>query len=150
MQNRYESPMLNAWAGSFQIDEENGTILSTMVGAGRKNKNNQFEGVLMGDVGGAAGIATGNHTGLGIYGFHEGQQSFGFNIDGTAFIGKSRAGRIVFDGNTGTIKSASYDNSDAAGTNIDVDEGVIHLRGLKGLLEDYPDQRAEVYLSPGH
>lgn len=150
MQNRYESPMLNAWDGSFQIDEENGTILSTMVGAGRKNINNQFEGVLMGDVGGAAGIATGNHTGLGIYGFHNGQQSFGFNIDGTAFIGKSKAGRIVFDGNTGTIKSASYDYPDAAGTNIDVDEGIIHLRGLKGLLEDYPDQRAEVYLSPGH
>jgi hypothetical protein len=73
IQNRYESPMLNAWDGSFEIDEENGTILSTMIGAGRKNKNNQFEGVLMGDVGGAAGIATGNHTGLGIYGFHEGQ-----------------------------------------------------------------------------
>jgi hypothetical protein len=36
MQNRYPSPMLNAWDGSLKIDEENGTIMSTMVGAGRK------------------------------------------------------------------------------------------------------------------
>jgi hypothetical protein len=40
MQNRYPSPMLNAWDGKFKINEENGTILSTMVGAGRKNTKN--------------------------------------------------------------------------------------------------------------
>ena len=30
------------------IDEENGTILSTMIGAGRKNPDNTFSGVLLG------------------------------------------------------------------------------------------------------
>jgi hypothetical protein len=50
IQNRYSSPMLNAWDGSLKIDEDNNTILSMMLGAGRKNENNQFEGVLMGDV----------------------------------------------------------------------------------------------------
>jgi hypothetical protein len=34
------------------IDENNGIILSTVVGAGRKNSDNQFSGVLMGEVGG--------------------------------------------------------------------------------------------------
>jgi hypothetical protein len=42
--------MVNEWNGSFRIDEENGTIMSTMLGAGRKTQNNTFEGVLIGDV----------------------------------------------------------------------------------------------------
>jgi hypothetical protein len=68
MQNRYPSPMLNAWDGSLTIDENEGTILSTMIGAGRKTANNTFEGVLMGNLAGGAGIK----TGLGIYGFNDG------------------------------------------------------------------------------
>jgi hypothetical protein len=108
IQNRYPSPMLNAWDGKFTIDEENGTILSTMVSAGRKNKDNQFEGVLMGDIEAGAKFNPDNKSGLGIYGFHAGAQAFGFNIDGTAFLGKSGRGRILFDGNSGSISSASY------------------------------------------
>jgi hypothetical protein len=34
----------------FKIDDKNGTILSTMMGAGRKNNDNSFTGVLMGDI----------------------------------------------------------------------------------------------------
>ena len=109
LQNRHPSPMLNAWDGSFEINEENGTIMSTMLGAGRKTKTNQFEGILVGDIREGAGIFDyNNQTGLGIYGFNNGAQSFGFNIDGTAFIGKSGRGRILFDGNSGQIASASY------------------------------------------
>jgi hypothetical protein len=32
-------------------------------------------------------------------------------VDGTAFIGKSGHGRIVFDGNNGFIKSAGWDGT---------------------------------------
>ena len=106
IQNRYASPVLNEWDGNFQIDDKNGTILSTMVGAGRKDSENRFSGVLMGDVGVGAQMSAGNKSGLGLYGFHEGAQSFGFNVDGTAFIGKSGMGRIEFDGKSGIIKSA--------------------------------------------
>lgn len=108
MQNRYPSAMLNAWDGSFQIDEENGTIMSTMMGAGRKNIDNQFEGILMGDIQGTSGGDISADT-IGLYGYNDGAQSFGFKIDGTAFLGKSGYGRIVFNGNEGIIKSASYD-----------------------------------------
>ena len=55
-QNRYVSSLLNTWDGSCQIDEENGTILSTMLGAGRKNTDNSFDGVLMGNIAAAAGF----------------------------------------------------------------------------------------------
>ena len=129
MKNRYASAMLNKWDGSFKIDEENGTILSTMVGAGRKNSENQFEGVLMGDVGSAS---EDNATGVGLYGFHNGAQSYNFNVDGTAFIGKSGRGRIKFNGDKGTITSASYEQAkESAGMMIDLDDGVIDMRGAK-------------------
>lgn len=117
-QNRFGSSVLNDWDGSFTIDEENGTILATMIGAGRKTIENTFEGVLMGDVAigsnsdigsqQANDIGLSNHTGLGIYGFNDGAQSFGFNIDGTAFLGKSGRGRIMFNGNYGLIASANW------------------------------------------
>ncbi len=139
IQNRYPSPMLNAWDGKFTIDEENGTILSTMVSAGRKNKDNQFEGVLMGDIEAGAKFNPDNKSGLGIYGFHAGAQAFGFNIDGTAFLGKSGRGRILFDGNSGSISSASYqqtrtgntDKPSTAGMMIDLDDGFIDMLGTK-------------------
>ena len=140
LQNRYGSPMLNSWDGSLQINEENGTILSTMVGAGRKNSNNQFEGVLMGDVGGTVYDGA---TGLGLYGYHQGAQSFHFGIDGTAFIGKSGGGRIEFDGNKAVIQSASRRNEgkdDGPGMKIDLDDGYIDINGVDN---SYPKIRID-------
>ena len=129
MQNRYASGMLNDWDGGFEIDEENGTIMSTMVGAGRKTTNNTFEGVLMGNVERAS---EDNATGIGLYGFHDGAQSFHFGIDGTAFIGKSGHGRIRFDGNHGAIYSDQFDSNESpAGMKIDLDDAWIELRGQK-------------------
>jgi hypothetical protein len=60
------------------IDEKNGTILSSLVGAGKKEFDNSFSGVLMGNVE-LADIETNpetynrlysRHSGLGLYGFH--------------------------------------------------------------------------------
>ena len=50
IQSKYDFAMLNEWDGKLKTDENKGTILSTMLGAGRKNKNNTFSGVLIGDV----------------------------------------------------------------------------------------------------
>ena len=122
MQNRYPSAMLNTWDGSLLVDEENNRILSNLVGAGKKNDDNSFSGVLMGEIESNAGIQAdgysnperylaSDHTGIGLYGFHKGAQSFGFNINGTAFLGKSGGGRISFDGNHGFIYSQSWLNS---------------------------------------
>lgn len=116
MQNKYPSTLLNEWDGKFTINEENGTLLATMIGAGKKTANNTFEGVLMGDVAegtvGDIGFYTnpgiGNQTGVGIYGFHDGEQSFCFNSDGTAFLGKSGGGRIIINGNSGYLASANW------------------------------------------
>lgn len=128
--NVYSSQMLNSWNGDLTIDENNGTILATMLGAGFKDSANRFNGVLMGDVSDQAhrGTAADAHAGTGLFGYHEGAQSFGFKIDGTAFIGKSGKGRIEFDGNSGRIQSMSY-SQDKTGMMIDLDDGIINILG---------------------
>ena len=120
IKNKYSSAMLNSWDGNFVVNEKNGTIMGTMFGAGKKDVNNTFTGVLMGDVEIGAGIPHDNKTGVGLYGFHQSEQSFGFNIDGTAFIGKAGRGRIIMNGNSGTIQSGSYDQY-SQGMQIDLD-----------------------------
>jgi hypothetical protein len=44
-------------------------------------------------------------TGIGLYGLHKGAQSFGFNVNGSAFLGKPNSGRIFFSGDNGFIYS---------------------------------------------
>lgn len=119
MQNQYASNMLNDWDGSFQIDKENGTIMSTMIAAGRKNTNNTFEGVVMGCVAQELEIDELNDSadGVGLYGFHDGAASFGILADGTAFMGKAGNGRILINGNKGTIESAAYSQTYKPTTN---------------------------------
>ena len=123
LQNRYSSSMLNDWDGTFEINEENGTIMSTMVGAGKKeDDDNTFSGVLMGNValgaemsfGDGSDIGLKNHDGLGIYGFHHGGQSFGLNVNGSAFFGKAGKGRIIFNGDYGAIASSGWFSSGGA------------------------------------
>ena len=114
----FSSTMLNSWDGSLTIDENNGTILSTMIGAGKKDSENRFNGVMMGDI----QDAISSITTLGLYGFNKGVQSFGWKIDGTGFIGKSGQGQILFDGNRSTISSGIWRISNGrVGMEIDLD-----------------------------
>jgi hypothetical protein len=150
IQNRYASPMLNSWDGSLTIDKENGTIMSTMVGAGIKDDNNTFSGVLMGDVAAGAGFNKDNHSGLGLYGFLKGEQSFGFNVNGTAFIGRAGRGRINFDGEKGTIQSGVYEQY-VAGMQIDLDgpdttSAALYAYGGGGSLELNTDPDSDLFV----
>ena len=120
--NYYGSPLLNAWDGSLTIDESNNAILSSMMGAGRKDNENKFTGVFMGEVG-KAGL-TANSSTVGIFGYHAGEQNFSVKVDGTATLGKSGKGQIIFDGNTGTIQSGNY-HKDSEGTKIELTNGII-------------------------
>lgn len=141
-QHRWGSTLLNSWNESLTIDEENGTILSTMMGAGYKDNQNRFHGVLMGDV--AVGANT-DTASVGLYGFHEGAQSFAWKVDGTGFIGKSGRGRIEFDGNKGIIHSASFNMTNgSAGTEIDLDDGRITLKGAKYIRVDPNDENSAI------
>lgn len=130
MQSKYDFAMLNNWDGGLTIDEENGTILSTMLGAGRKNDDNTFSGVLIGDVKGGTGLeSTVNMT--GVYGFDDGIMSYALREDGSATFGKNGSGQIKIDGNSGTIKSGNYD-ADERGMKIDLNEGIIDIKANIG------------------
>jgi hypothetical protein len=99
--------MLNSWDGKLTIDKNNGTILSTMLGAGRKNDDNQYSGVLIGDIQGGSGLKDTEHL-TGVYGFQNGIMTYGLRENGTAFFGPYGNGRIEFDGTSGIIKSAGW------------------------------------------
>ncbi len=149
-QNQYASSTLNEWNGKFEIDEENGTIMSTMLGAGIKTENNTFEGVLMGDIAGGGNFSPDNETGIGIYGFNDGAQSFYLGVNGKAFFGKAGRGRIIIDGDKGTIGSASYHASKkTAGMLIDLDDGYIDMRGATATNSDY-NSKQKAYTGDGY
>lgn len=125
LKNKYPSCAIDSWDGqTVKVNTANGQILSTMISAGSKNSKNEFSGVMMGDWSGACAESTvANQTGL--YGFQNGDMSFAFMEDGTAFLGTSSGGRILFDGNGGVIKSANYAMDDQTGMSISLKEGHI-------------------------
>lgn len=110
LQNKYPSRVINKWDGkTLTIDNDNGLILSTAIAAGKKNPDNTFSGVMLGDWSNTPSTSD-LRAQTGIYGFHNGEMSYAFKEDGTAFIGtSSNGGRIEFNGNSGLIKSANYD-----------------------------------------
>ena len=148
MQNNYFSTTLNKWDGSVSVNEEDGSILAPRMAAGKKNEDNTFSGVIMGDW---SSEDTHGIEQTGIYGFDDGAASFGFMEDGTAFIGKSDKGRIEFDGETGIIRSANYDTdsfgeANSGGMIINLTEGSIQadyftlLAGMGSVYEPIYDK----------
>lgn len=126
MQSQYDFAMLNEWDGNLTINEENGTILSTMLGAGRKNNDNTFSGVLIGDVKEGTGLYE-TETLTGVYGIHEGVSSFALRENGTATFGKAGLGQIHIDGSESIITSQNY-LSKGTGLFIDIDDGIIDIK----------------------
>ena len=117
-QNRYPAAMVNEWNGELTIDKDNNAIMSAKMIAGKKENDNSFSGVMMGDWSSGTDVESGIATYTGIYGFRNGAASFGFRDDGTAFIGKSGGGRIEFDGTNSVIKSANYQNGSGMQLNL--------------------------------
>lgn len=126
LQNQYQVPILNSWDGNLLVDSDNNRVMAATMAAGHKNDNNTFTGVIMGDVEHQVGDS--KETITGLYGYHEGAQSFGFKEDGTAFIGKSGAGRLYVNGDEGAIESGNYASSEGkTGTKIDLEDGSIDM-----------------------
>lgn len=69
--NRYSLSSLNDWDGNkVDVNEDGGYVLAPQVGAGEKNDNNQFTGILMGTE-----STYGSDPNVGLFGYHEGQRS---------------------------------------------------------------------------
>jgi hypothetical protein len=108
MQSHYDFAMLNSWDGSLTINKENGTILSTMLGAGRKDDENQFSGVLIGAIDDGTQLKDSENLLTGVYGLQNGIITYGLKEDGTAFFGAYNKGRIEIKGTSGIIRSAGW------------------------------------------
>lgn len=149
MQSNYDFAMLNEWDGTLTIDEKNGTILATMLGAGRKNDQNQFSGVLLGDI--QDGTDLNNTESMtGVYGLQDGIMTYALKENGTGYFGAQGRGRIEFDGTSGIIRSAGWKQNNGSwilnppkgeeghdenilvrstGTLLDLDDGMLLMNG---------------------
>lgn len=92
--NTYGNEALNSWDGT-SLKTENGYVLAPQIGAGKKETNNTFTGVVMGK-------DTAQDK-VGLYGYQSGVSTFGFMEDGKAYIGKAGNGRIQMDGSNALI-----------------------------------------------
>ena len=130
-EDNYPSTTINKWDGkTILTDDESGTIVSSALAAGKKESDNTFTGVMMGDWSRSdTDPAITAHTGL--FGFNHGSMAYAFKDDGTGFIGKDGRGRIVFDGHKSQIYSNNWKGTDQCGMFLDIDDGVIKLQSEK-------------------
>lgn len=113
----YGNENINGWDGQqLVIDEENGEyIFAPQIGAGTKDSQNRFTGVVMGQ---NSSPNVDRNNIIGLYGYNSGQNTFGLQANGKAYFGTGN-GRIIIDGSTGeaTISGGGGGNS-ASGMTI--------------------------------
>ena len=141
-QDNYPSTTLNKWNGKDIIaEEETGIITANGFSAGKKERDNTFTGVILGDWSRSDTDAMITKQ-TGIYGFNHGAMSYALKDDGTAFFGKDGKGRIYFNGNNAQIYSADWtepltrDNNlyaqSHSGMLLDINDGLIDIRNSTG------------------
>ena len=106
--NKYGHSAINGWDGnSVSIDKNgNGVILAPQIGAGQKEADNSFTGMLMGSVKEAGK----NQKDIGMFGYNFGERTMFLNAqDGSAIFGKKGPGQIILDPNS--AQAMLYSNS---------------------------------------
>lgn len=105
MLNRYENRALNDWSGTaIEINNEDGYILTPQVGAGKKNQDNSFTGIIMGQT------KTNDGDQTGLFGYAAGARSIFLDANtGNAQFGLATKGQIKIDvDGPAAIKSGDY------------------------------------------
>lgn len=100
--NRFGLSFLNGWDGnSIEINNDDNYILTPQIGAGVKDSNNRFTGVVMGKV----QEVTQTKADIGLVGYSRGQRSIFLDADtGNATFGVSGEGQIkLVPGGTSSI-----------------------------------------------
>ena len=94
--NTFGNEAINGWDGTkLDIDGNGRYIFAPQIGAGTKDSNNIFTGVVMGQ--------DSSQTQIGLYGYSGGINTFGLMADGTAYFGAESTGRITIDGKNALI-----------------------------------------------
>ena len=105
--NRYGNAALNGWDGNhIEINEDGGFILAPQIGAGKKENDNSYTGIFMGEVREAGE----SESQTGLFGYNHGQKTIVLDTkDGSARFGASDQGQIVIDPGADTAKLYSDD-----------------------------------------
>lgn len=119
--NTYGYNKLNDWNGnSIEIDEEGGYILTPQIGAGEKNVNNTFTGLLMGKV-----VDSNKNEKIGLIGLYNGIQTiFLDSKTGRSEFGKAGSGQIILDPSKkeAIIQSGNFNTTAKTGMQINLTE----------------------------
>lgn len=125
--NRYGHSALNDWDGnSLDIDSDGGFILAPIVGAGKKESDNSYTGMLMGNISKWENMG----TEVGLFGMAYGQRTFSLDAyTGKMVLGRAGRTRITIDPNEtdSCIESANY--QDGQGLKIGLSSGYIRSGG---------------------
>ena len=125
--NRYSMSNLSAWDGNkIETGEENTYLLVPQVGAGIKNSDNSFTGMVMG-LRSVTDSSLGSSVQSGLFGYSQGKQSFYLSADtGAIILGLAEnGGQIIID------PSASVENSGAIySSNFFTSDGYDKITGL--------------------
>lgn len=118
--NRYEMSILNGWDGN-KLDMGDGYLIAPQVGAGKKETDNSFTGIVIG----VKQLAEKSKTGqkIGLFGYVGGKQSIFLNSEnGSAIFGVSGKGQIILEPSEdkAIIKSGNYSTTDKTGMQIDL------------------------------
>lgn len=90
--NRYGFSNLNGWDGN-KIETNDGYLLAPQVGAGVKEEDNSFTGIVMG----VRGFED-KESQVGLFGYANGNQTFRLDAHtGSAIFGKDGKGQIIID-----------------------------------------------------
>jgi hypothetical protein len=104
----YDVNATNNWAGgTVQIDNDNASIMATLVGAGIKSTTtNTFTGVLMGQF----ALNTSKNIANGLYGFKDGVMAFKLDTQANFFVGDKANSFMEFNGSNFnlTVKNNFY------------------------------------------
>lgn len=142
--NKYGLAALNGWDGnSIQVDSTGGFILAPQMGAGRKESDNSFTGMFLGEVKESSYAS----KEVGIFGYNHGQRSIFLNAEtGSAAFGIANQGQIIIDPTDGraTIRSGNYING-SSGMEIDLTAPSIKY----GNGNFYVDENGELNASVG-
>lgn len=146
--NYYSMSNLNEWDGSkLKIDEDGQYVLAPQMGAGYKDTENKYTGLVMGITNINAKEGSSQRTQkVGLLGLSHGAQSLFISAeDGSAIFGKTGKGQIIldptsdaamlysygywqnYDNHTGLPTSYSKANRNYKGTLINLTESYMHL-----------------------
>ena len=132
--NTYSNAAINGWDGnSLQLNKDGSAyLLAPQVGAGTKNADNSFTGIVMGEVQDSNEISK-----VGLFGYNKGTQTiFLDSKSGAATFGSSEDNQIILDPNSGkvTVHGDIYANNGTFSGKIEAKDGYLQNLTISGKL----------------